>query len=312
GADRRALPRWRASRPFPRRQARPCRWRPCGHPARAVHARALRPPGRRCRERDGGRRLRGRPGHPAGSDANRIRHVRCGPRDGFAGRPRRQAVPVGGHFGALTPREPTTMEIERIRALRGPNRWSSRTAIEATVRCAPAETSLRRMPGIESRISERFPAIGPLPAYPEQPDLGLPQLLGIAALGLQAEAGCPVSFSRTAPTRDPGIFHVVVEYTEEAVGREAMEFAATLCAAARDDLPFDVAGALARLRELDEDLRLGPSTGAIVAAAVARGIPYRRLTDGSLVQFGWGSRQRRIQAAETDRSGAIAEAIAQD
>jgi cyanophycin synthetase len=204
------------------------------------------------------------------------------------------------------------MEIERIRALRGPNRWSSRTAIEATVRCAPAETSLRRMPGIESRISERFPAIGPLPAYPEQPDLGLPQLLGIAALGLQAEAGCPVSFSRTAPTRDPGIFHVVVEYTEEAVGREAMEFAATLCAAARDDLPFDVAGALARLRELDEDLRLGPSTGAIVAAAVARGIPYRRLTDGSLVQFGWGSRQRRIQAAETDRSGAIAEAIAQD
>src|SRR5690606_15301162 len=244
--------------------------------------------------------------------ANRIRHVRCGPRDGFAGRPRRQAVPVGGHFGALTPREPTTMEIERIRALRGPNRWSSRTAIEATVRCAPAETSLRRMPGIESRISERFPAIGPLPAYPEQPDLGLPQLLGIAALGLQAEAGCPVSFSRTAPTRDPGIFHVVVEYTEEAVGREAMAFAATLCAAARDDLPFDVAGALARLRELDEDLRLGPSTGAIVAAAVARGIPYRRLTDGSLVQFGWGSRQRRIQAAETDRSGAIAEAIAQD
>ena len=36
---------------------------------------------------------------------------------------------------------------------------------------------------------------------------------------------------------------------------------------------------------------------AIVAAALERGIPYRRLTSGSLVQFGWGSRQRRIQAA---------------
>ena len=40
--------------------------------------------------------------------------------------------------------------------------------------------------------------------------------------------------------------------------------------------------------------------------------PFRRLTDGSMVQFGWGSRQRRIQAAETDFTGAVAESIAQD
>ena len=59
-------------------------------------------------------------------------------------------------------------------------------------------------------------------------------------------------------------------------------------------------------------MRLGPSTGAIVDAAVARGIPIRRLTDGSLVQFGWGAKQRRIQAAETDTTSAIAESIAQD
>src|SRR5690606_38692747 len=66
------------------------------------------------------------------------------------------------------------------------------------------------------------------------------------------------------------------------------------------------------LRELDEDVRLGPSTGSIVDAAVARGIPYRRLTEGSMVQFGWGSRQQRIQAAETGFTSAISEAIAQD
>ena len=58
---------------------------------------------------------------------------------------------------------------------------------------------------------------------------------------------------------------------------------------------------MADLRELDEDERLGPSTGSIVEAAVARGIPYRRLTRGSLVQFGWGSKQRRIQAARSIR-----------
>jgi len=51
----------------------------------------------------------------------------------------------------------------------------------------------------------------------------------------------------------------------------------------------------------------GPTTGAIVQAALQRGIPYRRLTEGSLVQFGWGSKQRRIQAAEVDTTSAVAE-----
>lgn len=59
-------------------------------------------------------------------------------------------------------------------------------------------------------------------------------------------------------------------------------------------------------------MRLGPSTGSIADAAVARGIPYRRMTSGSMIQFGWGSKQRRIQAAEMDVTSAIAESIAQD
>jgi cyanophycin synthetase len=73
-----------------------------------------------------------------------------------------------------------------------------------------------------------------------------------------------------------------------------------------------VEAAIDQLRNLDEDIRLGPSTGSIVNAAIARGIPFRRLTEGSLVQLGWGSKQRRIQAAEIDATSAIAESIAQD
>jgi cyanophycin synthetase len=75
---------------------------------------------------------------------------------------------------------------------------------------------------------------------------------------------------------------------------------------------FDLEASIAHLHELDEDVRLGPSTAAIVDAALARGIPVRRLTDGSMVQFGWGAKQRRIQAAEVDTTSAIAESIAQD
>jgi cyanophycin synthetase len=137
-------------------------------------------------------------------------------------------------------------------------------------------------------------------------------VLELAALGLQAQAGCPVTFSCCTPTVDADVYQLVVEYSEEAVGRLAMDLAQTLCQAALDDAPFDLAGALTQLRELDEDVRLGPSTGCIVDAATARNIPFSRMTEGSMVRFGWGSKQRRIQAAEMDVTSAIAEAIAQD
>ncbi|MCX7221187.1 MAG: Mur ligase family protein, partial [Burkholderiales bacterium] len=142
--------------------------------------------------------------------------------------------------------------------------------------------------------------------------VAMAHVLELAALGLQAQAGCPVTFSRTTQTLETGVFQVVAEYSEEAVGRLALEFAEALCLSALNDTPFDLGDALTQLRDLDEDVRLGPSTGSIVQAAVARNIPYRRLTNGSLVLFGWGSRQRKIQAAEMDGTSAIAEAIAQD
>jgi cyanophycin synthetase len=205
-----------------------------------------------------------------------------------------------------------TMEVSRIRALRGPNVWSRHTAIEAVVACNDAECSIDAIPAFETRLRARFPDVGALRAIGHRGPISTAHALQFSALGLQALAGCPVTFSRTEPTGEPGTFFVVVEYSEEAVGRLAFELARELCQATIDDTPFDLQAALARLRELDEDIRLGPSTGSIVQAALARGIPYRRLTEGSLVQFGWGSKQRRIQAAEIDRTSAIAESIAQD
>ncbi|MBI2801168.1 MAG: cyanophycin synthetase [Gammaproteobacteria bacterium] len=204
------------------------------------------------------------------------------------------------------------MEVDRIRALRGPNLWCRHTALEAVVTCRAAEISIANSAGFEDRLRARFPEIDVLQPTGQGTPVSLAQVLELATLRLQAYAGCPVTFSRCSPTLEPGTFQIVVEYSEEVVGRLALELAQTLCAAAANDTPFDLHAALTQLRELDEDVRLGPSTGAIVNAGVARGIPYRRLTEGSLVQFGWGSRQRRIQAADTDRTSVIAETLAQD
>ena len=192
------------------------------------------------------------------------------------------------------------MEVSRVRALRGPNLWSHHTSVEAIVSCSPSEESIGALLEFEKRLRTRFPQIGQLQPMGHDDTVPMAQVLEHAALALQAEAGCPVTFSRTTATLERGIYQVVVEYSEEDVGRLALELAQELIKATVDDQPFDLAGALAHLRELDEDVRLGPSTGSIVQAAVARNIPFRRLTEGSLVMFGWGSRQRRIQAAEID------------
>ncbi len=204
------------------------------------------------------------------------------------------------------------MEVTRVRALRGPNLWSRHTAIEAIVTCDESERDLRLHPEFEQRLRELFPSVGALHAHIPDVPISMAHALELSALALQAEAGCPVTFSRTTPTEVAGTFQVAVQYSEEAVGRAALVAAAQLCRAAAAGGSFDIAATLLELHELDEDERLGPSTGAIVNAALARGIPIRRLTRGSLVQLGWGSRQRRIQAAEVDGTSAIAEAIAQD
>ena len=204
------------------------------------------------------------------------------------------------------------MEITRIRMLRGPNLWCRHTALEAIVSCEESERSIDLIPQFETKIRERFPQLGSMRRGGHNETLSLAHALEHAALGLQAQAGCPVTFSRTVQTVDVGVYQVVVEYTEEVVGRMAFDFGFALIQATLNDAPFDLAAALSELEALYEDVRLGPSTGSIVDAAVQRNIPYRRMTAGSMVQFGWGSKQKRIQAAETSDTSAIAEAIAQD
>ena len=204
------------------------------------------------------------------------------------------------------------MEITRIRMLRGPNLWSRHTALEAIVFCDESERSIDSIPEFENKIRERFPQLGSMRRGGQNEVLSLAHALEHAALGLQAQAGCPVTFSRTLQTVDVGVHQVVVEYIEEVVGRMAFDFAFALIQSTLNDAPFDLAAALSELEALYEDVRLGPSTGSIVDAAVQRNIPYRRMTEGSMVQFGWGSKQKRIQAAETSDTSAIAEAIAQD
>jgi cyanophycin synthetase len=205
------------------------------------------------------------------------------------------------------------MELKSVRVLRGPSVWS-----DSTVLVGLAHIDSTAMPDIERVASRLAELLGSAWVTGSSCDRTLPAGLRAAwlwaelALSLQNAIGARVALAEAQPTGDAADFRLIVEYCEASVGRAALELAERLLVAIRDGGQFDLTAELGRLREIDLGDRLGPSTGAIVRAAVARGIPARRLNDGSFVQFGYGACQRRIWASETDRTGAIAEAIAQD
>ncbi len=70
-----------------------------------------------------------------------------------------------------------------------------------------------------------FPAIGALRPGGYVGPVSLAHVLESAALALQANAGCPVTFSQMAATLEHGVYQTVIEYSEEAVGRLALELA---------------------------------------------------------------------------------------
>ena len=214
------------------------------------------------------------------------------------------------------------MEIRKVLALRGPNIWANFPVLEAWVDLKELnDKASDEIPGFNERLTTWLPtlvehrcSVGQRGGFIERLRRGtyLAHILEHVTIELQSLAGTPVGFGRARETSEDGVYKVVVQYKEEELARACLASAHQLCLAAVHGTPFDVAAEIKKLEELGHEVCLGPSTGSIARAAEARGIPVRRLSSGSLVQLGYGARQRRICTAETDRTGAIAESIAQD
>jgi cyanophycin synthetase len=149
----------------------------------------------------------------------------------------------------------------------------------------------------------------------------LGHVLEHVAIELQNVAGIKVTFGKTRGAGEAGVYDVVYEYEQKDEGLEAGELALRLL---RSLLPGECRPAEAPpadwdfARERDAYIRfaqrraLGPSTASLVHAAEARGIPWMRLNNFSLVQLGYGRYQQRIQATVTGRTSHIAVELASD
>jgi cyanophycin synthetase len=213
------------------------------------------------------------------------------------------------------------MEFRKVLALRGPSIWANFPVLEAWVDLGDLDKPCTEFPGFADRLIAWMPTMiehrctpGVRGGFFQRLRTGtyLGHILEHVTLELQTLAGTEVGFGKARETTETGVYKVIIEYIEETLARECLVVGRELCLTAVFDQPFDVPGQIERLHNLAQEVCLGPSTRAIVEVAQARQIPYRRLNTDSLVLLGHGRKQRRIQAAETDRTGAIAEAIAQD
>jgi cyanophycin synthetase len=144
-----------------------------------------------------------------------------------------------------------------------------------------------------------------------------------AAIELQNMAGSDVSFGKTRSMGVPGQYNMVFEYMQKDVGLEAARISRQLLLSL---LPEELKAQLAEEIEQGFDFEterdafirfaqrkeLGPSTASLVKAAEEREIPWLRLNQYSLVQFGHGRYQQRIQATITSKTPHIAVEISCD
>ncbi len=216
------------------------------------------------------------------------------------------------------------IEILSVRHLKGPSMWKYGPApvLEALVDIHDLEDyPSNRLPGLYERLSAWIPSlIEHRCSYDERGGFlrrlregtWTPHIMEHVVLELQALAGLTGGFGRAREVSRRGVYKVVVTCWHEQVTRHALYGGRDLVMAAIEDRPFDVAGLVDELRDMADDLCLGPSTASIVDAADDRRIPTIRLNEKNLVQLGYGARQRRIWTAETDCTSAIAEGISRD
>ena len=214
------------------------------------------------------------------------------------------------------------IDILRVNYLRGPNIWTYRPVIEAWVDIGELEDCpSNTLPGFYERLTGWLPGLIEHECSPGVRGGFLQRLregtwaahiLEHVSLELQNLSGMRTGFGKARQTSQRGVYKVAFRTRQEDVGRAALHAGRDLLVAAINDQAFDLAAKVAELSDMVDSLCLGPSTAHIVDAATARRIPHIRLTEGNLVQLGYGIAQRRIWTAETDQTSAIAEEIASD
>ena len=234
------------------------------------------------------------------------------------------------------------MRVLEHGAYRGPHLYSHTPMIRVQVDLGDLEEwPTDRLPGFADALLAALPTLaghncsrGHPGGFVERLHEGtwIGHVIEHVALELQSLVGAARTRGKTRSVKGrPGVYNVMFAYEDEETGLLAGRLALQIVDAllppelrgvegldrltrGSDDLSgiATVEAALPLLRAARRRNALGPSTQALVDAARRRGIPVTRLDERSLIQLGWGARQRRIRASVTDRTGLVAAELAGD
>jgi cyanophycin synthetase len=186
---------------------------------------------------------------------------------------------------------------------------------------AYTDALLARLPGLREHGCSYSEEGGFVKRLQEDEGTWLGHVLEHVAIELQNVAGAHVTFGKTRGNGQPGQYDVVYEYEQEEVGLDAGRLALDLL---HHLLPEEQKPERSRGQVFDwekekesfiknaQRLALGPSTASLVKAAEDRDVPWLRLNRYSLVQFGHGKYQKRIQATVTSETRHISVELASD
>ena len=125
-------------------------------------------------------------------------------------------------------------------------------------------------------------------------------------LELTGRAGISVNRGKTLSDGAENLDDVYVEYQSERGMRRLLEISVEYVQSLIDARPYPLDERIAEVVDLVRPNEPGPSTNAMVEAAVRRGIPCTRLGDESLVQLGYGKHRKFIRDAVSSDTSAIA------
>ncbi|EME62107.1 cyanophycin synthetase [Amycolatopsis decaplanina] len=219
------------------------------------------------------------------------------------------------------------MRIDSITRLRAPNLYLSRPVIIA--RLDLGELAGRESAddvGFAARLLDLLPGLAEHHCGTARPGGFVGKLnqgtyfghvIEHVTLELSHLIGREVNFGRTLQTDVPGSFDVVLEcprdeWAEDSVAGDLLRLALHLTGEMLAGRAPQITTELSRLASVYERSRLGVSAEALARAARQRDIPVRRLSEGTLLQLGYGCHRRMVWSAITGQTSAIGVDIASD
>jgi cyanophycin synthetase len=216
------------------------------------------------------------------------------------------------------------MKIIEIKVLRGPNFWSikRKKLIQMTLDLEELEyRPTDTIPGFLERLQQLLPSLhehkcseGEKGGFFSRVQMGtwMGHVIEHIAIELQNLAGINVSFGQTRGAGQEGVYNVVFEYSEEKEGLYTCNAAIKIAKAIIKGEDLNIDALVKEIKRLWYLEKQGPSTKAIIDEAASRNIPLVMLDQDSLVQLGYGCKQKRIEASITGNTSVIATDIAGD